>query len=86
YVDGVLVASEATGKAWVNDTDTWRIGQEVSSGGGEWWLGSLADVRVYDIALNADEIRKVYLDGVIDDLGRQRSIDGQAPFRRARYN
>ena len=61
YVDGVLRASDTTtaGSACTGGTDPFRIGF-ATFGNREDYLGQLDDVRIYNRALSADEIKRLY--------------------------
>jgi hypothetical protein len=61
YVDGVDENSDDAEYTFSAD-DLWSIGQEWDSGGpGAHLAGTVDDARIYDRALNAEEIRKVMM-------------------------
>ncbi len=61
YGDGVLVKTQAYGSGLANTTDTFSIGNNGSGTGN--WNGSIDEVRVYDRALSASEIKTLYSSG-----------------------
>jgi len=70
YVDGVVPAQTfdvtADKTTWMSDAsllDNARIGDSNSNGGGEgrWFDGSISDVRIYNRALSAEEVKQLYL-------------------------
>jgi hypothetical protein len=63
YVDGELAAS-GTGVA-LNDSYGIALGSHYQSGGG--FTGDLADVQLYDQALNADDIKAIAQGGTADN-------------------
>lgn len=65
YVDGDSVGTDTSSTGWNATTDTWSIGRRVGTGAQTYWDGSIADVRVYDIALNSEQVEGLFEDGAI---------------------
>ncbi len=85
YVDGKLeVGITNANKTVPGDITNWSIGGKEGSVLNDEFDGSLADIRVYDIVLNANEIRNLFEDGAIGRYRRQRYTfgDHQQPRRK----
>jgi hypothetical protein len=59
YGDGVLVGSSYVGGS-ITLTGTLRFASRYSSGGGNYFAGSMDDMRIYNRALSASEIAQIY--------------------------
>jgi hypothetical protein len=62
YADGVLLGTDTSGTYTPDTSDATEIGRIVRSGGStfDWAKGSIDEVRVYNRALSADEIKRLY--------------------------
>lgn len=58
YVNGVQKSSSTPGGTTSTSTNNWTIGAQ--PGGGEGWDGLIADVRLYNVALTANEVFQLY--------------------------
>jgi hypothetical protein len=64
YTDGSYEVSSTISTTTEQGANT-LIGIYSSSGSGEWWNGSLDDVRIYNRALSAAEVKQLYLAGQV---------------------
>lgn len=72
YIDGVLVNSYDIVDGWdIDSTEPLYVGHATEAGYTQCWKGLIDEVRVYNKALTADEIRAHYLGG---RLLKQRSL------------
>jgi hypothetical protein len=71
YVDGVLngSATDTTTGSLPSAGDSLRFGQAVDLGGPKSFIGNLDDVRIYNRALSAAEIKRLYKIGATAKLG-----------------
>jgi len=63
YVDGVLVDSDVRGFSNLNESSANVYIGVADSGVNHWFDGQIDEVRIYDRALSADEVKQLYLMG-----------------------
>ncbi len=68
YLDGVLKSTVALSPPLSQTTYNFAIGKSIEANG-EYWSGSIDDVRIYNYARSADEIRLDYNAGLATYLG-----------------
>lgn len=62
YYNGALVATQDSSQS-VNANDRFGIGHNINTGVQYWLGGSEADIRVYNRAISASEVKRIYLAG-----------------------
>jgi Concanavalin A-like lectin/glucanases superfamily/Domain of unknown function (DUF2341)/Fibrinogen beta and gamma chains, C-terminal globular domain len=62
YVNGVLKEETGSARTGVPDFTTWHMGQPLAFSGntGNWFTGKLDEVRIYDRAISANEVKQLY--------------------------
>jgi hypothetical protein len=60
YKDGALAGSGAYSGALITTTNNVEIGRGYDVSTQEWWNGTIDEVRIYNRALSADEIKQLY--------------------------
>jgi len=61
YVDGVANNTTALGATTLTDTANLNIGRKLLSGAGDYFTGSIDEVKIWNRALTADEVYKHYV-------------------------